>query len=127
LIAQNGEDRLTLSAVANEADIAHATIYGYFSSKREMLAALSSEPESAGSEPVEPVLVVAAEEAVSAPAAIPAAYDDPEDTIPWDDDARPGEVAEFHPPAANEQPMGAPAEALQPDDTTLADESATDA
>ena len=42
LIARNGEDRLTLSAVANEADIAHATIYGYFSSKREMLAALSS-------------------------------------------------------------------------------------
>ena len=42
LIAKNGEDKLTLSAVANEADIAHATIYGYFSSKREMLAALSA-------------------------------------------------------------------------------------
>ena len=46
LIARNGEDALTLSAVANEADIAHATIYGYFSSKREMLAALATLPAS---------------------------------------------------------------------------------
>src|SRR5215475_15759208 len=44
LIARDGEDAVTLSTVANEADIAHATIYGYFSSKQEMLNALASLP-----------------------------------------------------------------------------------
>jgi TPR repeat protein/AcrR family transcriptional regulator len=126
LIARNGEDKLTLSAVANEADIAHATIYGYFSSKREMLAALSSEPASPW-EPVaaEPVLVAAnpAPEVVpaavaEAPAATPVVYDDPEDTVPWDDDAaeQPVETAEFHPPTANEQPAGTSHTAPEPDE-----------
>ena len=40
LIEHNGEAALTLSAVADEAGLAHATIYGYFSGKRDLLAAL---------------------------------------------------------------------------------------
>jgi len=115
LIAINGEDRLTLSAVANEADIAHATIYGYFSSKREMLAALSSEPST----PSEPVLVAAnpvpkASDVVpvgateEAPAATPVAYDDAEDSVPWDDDAAAVEAFEFHPLATGPQQDEAP-------------------
>ena len=137
LIAQNGEDRLTLSAVANEADIAHATIYGYFSSKRDMLAALSSAPEAVASEPVlvaansapegsDRAPVAAAEEAVSEPAAAPIVYDDLEDTVPLDDDAQPGRVAEFHPLAANDQPVETPAAALQLEETPPTDEPALD-
>ena len=137
LIAQNGEDRLTLSAVANEADIAHATIYGYFSSKRDMLAALSSAPEAVTSEPVlvaanpapegsDRAPVAAAEEAASEPAAVPIVYDDPENTVPWSDDAQPGRVAEFHPLAANDQPLEASAAALQLEEIPPSDEPAID-
>ncbi len=118
LIAQHGEDALTLSAVANDADIAHATIYGYFSSKREMLNSLSSLPASPGGrEPAqaaepgpatgdqvpEPRGVVPAasmEEAGSGSLAVPVVGDDLEDTVPWNDDAldQPGEQ-DGHQPA----------------------------
>jgi TPR repeat protein len=40
LIARDGEAALTLSAVADEAGLAHATVYGYFSGKRDILTAL---------------------------------------------------------------------------------------
>ena len=40
LIARDGEGALTLSAVADEAGLAHATVYGYFTGKRDLLAAL---------------------------------------------------------------------------------------
>ena len=40
LIARDGEAALTLSAVADEAGLAHATVYGYFSGKRDLLTAL---------------------------------------------------------------------------------------
>ncbi len=40
LVARKGEQALTLSAVAAEAGFARATIYGYFSGKNELLAAL---------------------------------------------------------------------------------------
>ena len=64
--------------------------------------------------------VVAAE---AAPVAT-VVYDDPEDTVPWDDDAadQSGETAEFHPIAANEQPVEMSAAAPQPDDTSSTNE-----
>lgn len=40
LIERDGEAALTLGAVADEAGLAHATVYGYFSGKRDLLAAL---------------------------------------------------------------------------------------
>jgi TPR repeat protein len=111
LIARDGEDAVTLSVVANEADIAHATIYGYFSSKREMLSALASLPPARGTaepaaastamalEPTdlpaqatdsteEPHVVVDAPTAVEASTSAPTAgaSDDVEDSVPWDDD-----------------------------------------
>jgi TPR repeat protein len=42
LIARDGEEALTLGAVADEAGLARATIYGYFSGKQDLLAALDS-------------------------------------------------------------------------------------
>jgi TPR repeat protein/AcrR family transcriptional regulator len=138
LIASYGEDKLTLSAVANQADIAHATIYGYFSSKREMLAALSSEPATPW-EPelitLEPALVaadpapeasdaVAAVAAEEAPAHMPVVPEEVEDTVPWDDDAadHADETAEFHP-----QPIEAVAPTVQPEETSSISESAVEA
>lgn len=53
LIERNGEAALTLSAVADEAGLAHATIYGYFSGKRDLLVALEQAP--ARPEPEAPV------------------------------------------------------------------------
>ncbi len=43
VIAHAGESGLTLGAVADEAGLARATIYGYFSGKRDLLAALKVE------------------------------------------------------------------------------------
>lgn len=142
LIARSGEDRLTLGAVANEADIAHATIYGYFSSKREMLAALSAEPASPNEPVAGPALVAASqapeangiapvaatEEAVPAPVATPVVHNDPKDAVPWDDDVaeQPGEMAEFHPPGADEQPAETPTAAPHPDDASSTDEPAVE-
>lgn len=40
LIARDGEPALTLGAVADEAGIARATVYGYFTGKKDLLAAL---------------------------------------------------------------------------------------
>ncbi len=40
LIVRDGEAALTLGAIADEAGLARATIYGYFSGKHELLAAL---------------------------------------------------------------------------------------
>ncbi len=42
LIVRDGEAGLTLGAVADEAGLARATIYGYFSGKRDLLAALDT-------------------------------------------------------------------------------------
>jgi len=44
LVELNGEAALTLSAVASEAGIARATLYGYFAGKRQLLSQLSGEP-----------------------------------------------------------------------------------
>jgi TPR repeat protein len=44
LIERDGEEAVTLGAIADEAGLARATIYGYFSGKRELLAALNLEP-----------------------------------------------------------------------------------
>jgi TPR repeat protein len=43
LIELHGPDVLTLSAIADEAGLARATLYGYFSSKRQLLAQLNGE------------------------------------------------------------------------------------
>ena len=57
LIVREGEEALTLSAVADEAGLAHATVYGYFTGKRDLLAAIgpvqSSLQSHAASEPVD--------------------------------------------------------------------------
>jgi localization factor PodJL len=45
-VAKEGEAALTLSAVADAAGVAHATIYGFFSGKRDLLEALNSSDES---------------------------------------------------------------------------------
>lgn len=42
LVAKEGENALTLSAVADAAGVAHAAIYGFFSGKRELIEALNS-------------------------------------------------------------------------------------
>ncbi|HTT85325.1 MAG TPA: TetR family transcriptional regulator [Rhizomicrobium sp.] len=47
LIARDGEQGLTLGSVADEAGLARATIYGYFSGKRDLLAALGAHDASA--------------------------------------------------------------------------------
>jgi TPR repeat protein len=120
LISRHGEDAVTLSAVANEADIAHATIYGYFSSKREMLTALASLPAApAITEPVSPPAIAttgperssvrtadsapesqpvpraaaAVEAAATAPA--PTVFETSEDVV-WDDAEMPAEVSALH-------------------------------
>ncbi|MBU6299259.1 MAG: SEL1-like repeat protein [Alphaproteobacteria bacterium] len=51
LINAHGPDALTLSAIADEAGLARATLYGYFSSKRQLLAQLNGEevPEPSAS------------------------------------------------------------------------------
>ena len=120
LIAQHGEDALTFGAIANEADIAHATVYGYFSSKREMLAALASLPEPPrASDPMPTAATMGAaathaeaegpssaattDHSTDVPDAVPeapiahaspdaaapmrSAIGNPEDTVPWNDDA----------------------------------------
>ncbi|MDE2265666.1 MAG: SEL1-like repeat protein [Alphaproteobacteria bacterium] len=53
LIALHGLDVLTLSAIADEAGLARATLYGYFSSKRQLLAQLNGEevPEPPSDDP----------------------------------------------------------------------------
>ena len=53
LIERRGADALTLSAVAVEAHVARATIYGYFSSRRELLSRLAAVPD-APAEPLAP-------------------------------------------------------------------------
>lgn len=63
LIAREGEEALTLGAVAEEAGLAHATVYGYFSGKRDLLGALK---EAGAPSPVVPLRVA------EAPAADPA-------------------------------------------------------
>jgi TPR repeat protein len=42
LIERDGEAALTLGAIADEAGLAHATVYGYFTGKRDLLSALGS-------------------------------------------------------------------------------------
>lgn len=59
LVERDGEGALTLSAVADEAGLAHATVYGYFSGKRDLLAALGQVAvESAQERPAESVVPV---------------------------------------------------------------------
>jgi TPR repeat protein len=53
LVATDGAPALTLSAVAAEAGISRATMYGYFSGKAELLSALVARDEMRGTEPVE--------------------------------------------------------------------------
>jgi len=55
LVARNGETALTLGAVADEAGMARATVYGFFSGRGELLRALvpgsAPEPESVAEAP----------------------------------------------------------------------------
>jgi TPR repeat protein len=58
LIERNGPEALTLSAVASEAHIARATVYGYFSSKKDLFSQVgltaseeNNEPEAATDSP----------------------------------------------------------------------------
>ena len=53
LVARNGETALTLGAVADEAGMARATVYGFFSGRGELLRALvqGSAPESVAEAP----------------------------------------------------------------------------
>ena len=44
IVTLRGEEALTLSAVAAEAGLARATLYGYFSSKRQLLDAVGAAP-----------------------------------------------------------------------------------
>jgi TPR repeat protein len=50
IVEEEGESALTLGVVADEAGLARATIYGYFSGKRDLLAALESHDSSAQAE-----------------------------------------------------------------------------
>ena len=68
LVDQHGIAALTLSAVAIEAGIPRATIYGYFSGKQELLSLLSGETPLP--EPV-PAVPAPKEETAAAPAAPP--------------------------------------------------------
>jgi TPR repeat protein len=63
----HGEAALTLSAVASEAGIARATIYGYFAGKRELLAQLNGEPPPEPEPPHEAEPAAAPEEEVPTP------------------------------------------------------------
>jgi TPR repeat protein len=47
LVARNGETALTLGAVADEAGMARATVYGFFSGRGELLRALVAAPAAA--------------------------------------------------------------------------------
>jgi len=47
IVARDGEDALTLGSLADEAGLARATVYGFFSGKRDLLAALAEVPEAA--------------------------------------------------------------------------------
>ncbi|MGA7674242.1 MAG: TetR family transcriptional regulator [Rhizomicrobium sp.] len=75
LIELHGEAALNLSDVANEAGIARATIYGYFSSRRQLIGLLTGEttpepepaPASSHEEALAPVLI-APSEAIPTPA-----------------------------------------------------------
>ncbi len=58
LIERNGPEALTLSAVASEANIARATVYGYFSSRKDLFSQVgpasseeNGEPEAATDSP----------------------------------------------------------------------------
>jgi len=77
LVELHGEAALTLSAVANEAGIARATIYGYFAGKGQLLSQLNGE---APYEP-EPVMEAPVE---NTPAPAPA----PEEAAPPQDDKK---------------------------------------
>ena len=56
LVDQHGIAALTLSAVASEAGIGRATIYGYFSGKQELLSLLSGETHLQQPAPAAPAL-----------------------------------------------------------------------
>jgi len=72
LIARDGEQGLTLGAVADEACLARATIYGYFSGKRDLLAALRVQDAEAQPElDLDPPAPVATEVADTDEHAIP--------------------------------------------------------
>ncbi|HVU20665.1 MAG TPA: TetR family transcriptional regulator [Rhizomicrobium sp.] len=50
LVARDGETALTLGGVADEAGIARATVYGYFTGKKDLLAALEEAASLSGPE-----------------------------------------------------------------------------
>ena len=68
LVDQHGIAALTLSAVAAEAGIARATIYGYFAGKQELLSLLSC---SLDPQQPEPAVAAPKEEPAATPAAQP--------------------------------------------------------
>ncbi len=84
LAARDGLSDLTLSAVASEAGIARATIYGYFSGKQDLLSQLSGEDgsEQADETTQEP----SAEESIAASAEEPVAIADEIPVTPADAD-----------------------------------------